>query len=884
MKNGAKKLKTLILFLIVFALSANFVFAKDYVSEKLKSGQNVIVKQVSDNPTVTIDTWIKTGSINENDKNSGVAHFLEHLFFKGTEKNPAGTFDRILESKGADTNAATSKDFTHYYITIPSKDFDLALSLHSDMLLNPLIPRKELEKERLVVLEEISKGNDSPQNVMWENMFNLIYASQEPKHPYFRPVIGKKEVIETITREEILDFYNKFYTPSNMTTVIVGDVNPEETIRKVEKYFAPQGEIKPQTEPVYPKIKPLNSILRVSKDMDVNSAYMTMVFKAPKFKDDKDGYALDVLATILGDSKSSKLNQILKEQKHLVYSISASNSAFMDDGLFAISATLEPSNLDICEKEILSEIKKIQNGGVSDDEIKKAKNMIKTDTYYSRESISNISNELGYFALFWGSGAFYDNYLNNIDKVTRADVIRVAKKYLTPSKYAISTVVPKDKELKKISHVAAAAKVPVEAEVSEQNKNTVKYLLPNSAELIIKKNTSNSIIAIDIEAKGSRIFEKIPSTGMLAASSVKQGTKKYSNSEFANLLDEKGIKLALSAGADSFSIAMQTTVNELDSALEVLDEAINNPVFSTSEVEKIKTIKEADLKKIQDNAMSIGLDEYKKLAFGGTYYGRDSKMLLKNIPSVTPDDIKEYYSTVLNPQNIVISVVGNVDEKKIIEKMNSVFSKKNSRKIDYKEEKMTTFVPQSNINAVFEKPDTQTAWVFVGYKTCPVYCEKDIATLKVINAILGEGMSSRLFQNLRDEKGLAYTVGSTVLQNVLDGSFLAYIGTNNKSIDVAKQGMINEINTLKTQYVTQKELQEAKDKILGNLIISIETNMDDASLLGYYGLIGKDINYLENYKKLISEVSQSDILEIANKYFSKPYISVVVKAPDSVLK
>ena len=282
MKNGAKKLKTLILFLIVFALSANFVFAKDYVSEKLKSGQNVIVKQVSDNPTVTIDTWIKTGSINENDKNSGVAHFLEHLFFKGTEKNPAGTFDRILESKGADTNAATSKDFTHYYITIPSKDFDLALSLHSDMLLNPLIPRKELEKERLVVLEEISKGNDSPQNVMWENMFNLIYASQEPKHPYFRPVIGKKEVIETITREEILDFYNKFYTPSNMTTVIVGDVNPEETIRKVEKYFAPQGEIKPQTEPVYPKIKPLNSILRVSKDMDVNSAYMTMVFKADR--------------------------------------------------------------------------------------------------------------------------------------------------------------------------------------------------------------------------------------------------------------------------------------------------------------------------------------------------------------------------------------------------------------------------------------------------------------------------------------------------------------------------------------------------------------------------------------------------------------------------
>ena len=145
-------------------------------------------------------------------------------------------------------------------------------------------------------------------------------------------------------------------------------------------------------------------------------------------------------------------------------------------------------------------------------------------------------------------------------------------------------------------------------------------------------------------------------------------------------------------------------------------------------------------------------------------------------------------------------------------------------------------------------------------------------------------MSSILFQNLRDEKGLAYTVGSTVLQHILDGVFVAYIGTNNQSVNVAKQGMLNEIAALRSGYVSQKELQEAKDKILGNIIISIETNMDDASLLGYWGVSGRDINYLEKYKKQISEVSQTDILEFANKYFSKPYISVVVKASDSVLK
>lgn len=878
MKKYIKSFTILMSAALFISLTPLCAQAKDYINEKLKNGQTVVVKQVSNNPTVTIDTWIKTGSINEDDKNSGVAHFLEHLFFKGTQKNPAGTFEKLLESKGAVTNAGTSKDFTHYYITIPSKDFDLALSLHSDMLLNPLIPRKEMEKERLVVLEEISKGKDSPQSVMWDNLFNLIYGSENPKHPYFRPVIGKKEVIETITREEILDFYNKFYTPSNMTTVIVGDVNPDETVKKVEEYFTREGEIKPALIPVYPKIKPLNGVLRVEADMDVNQAYMVMAFKAPKFKDDKDSYALDVLATVLGDSKSSKLNQSLKEQKHLVYGISASNSSFMDDGLFTISATLDSKNLKAVEREIFNQIDKIKKGEITDADIKKAKNMIKTDTYYSRESISNISNELGYMTMFWGSGSYYDNYLNNIDKVSRDEVIRAAKKYLTPQRYAVSTVLPKEKELKEVANVAPAVKTDVKSQILEQGDKVVKYLLPNGAELIIKKNNANSIIAINVEAKGSKIFEKIPSTGALAADVAKQGTKKYSNAEFANLLDEKGIKLGLSSGNDTFSISMQATENELDNALDVLNEVVNNPTFSSSETEKMKTLKLAQLKKINDNALSMGLDEFKRLAYPGTYYGQSASYLAYNIPKVTPDDIKAYYKSVLDPKNIVISVVGNVDDKKIINKMNSIFIPSQSEKITFKNTKMNTFVPQKITESILIKPDTQTAWVFVGYKTCPIYNEKDIATLKVINAILGEGMSSRLFKNLREEKGLAYTVGSTILQNILDGSFLAYIGTNNQSINIARDGMIKEINTLKTEYVSQKELQEAKDKILGNLIISLETNMDEASLQGWYGASERDINYLETYKNLISCVTQSDILDAANKYFSKPYIGVIVKA------
>ncbi len=155
------------IFLAVIILFTGLVsYAADCSSYKLDNGQSVIIKEVHDNPIVIIDTWIKTGSINETDENNGVAHFLEHLFFKGTTKHPANEFDQVLESKGAITNAATSKDFTHYYILIPSQYFDLALEYHSDMLQNPLIPRKELEKERKVVIEEIAKNNDRPSTTL----------------------------------------------------------------------------------------------------------------------------------------------------------------------------------------------------------------------------------------------------------------------------------------------------------------------------------------------------------------------------------------------------------------------------------------------------------------------------------------------------------------------------------------------------------------------------------------------------------------------------------------------------------------------------------------------------------------------------------------------
>ncbi len=867
-------MKKLITVLTIITLSIGTVFALEegMSINVLPSGQKVIIKEVRDNNIVKIDTWINTGSINEDDKTSGISHFLEHLFFKGTQKYPTGTMDKILDSKGAIVNAGTSKDFTHYYIQIPSKDFDLALELHADMLLNPMIPRKELERERPVVIEEISKTKDSPSNRLFDNIYKTLY--EKSNHPYKRNVIGNKDIIQNVTREEILDYYNKFYTPDAFTTVIVGDVNKEEALNKVAKAFSSKEKTK-QVKIKYPKIKSLEKIERIEDTMDINKSHMMIAFLTPKFSDTKDNYALDVLATMLSSGKSSILNQNLKENKQLVLSISSGNYSQKDSGMFYVYSTFEPSKEKMIESEIISELKKIQEGQFEDSKVQKAKNTIKTDTYYSRESISNISDDLGYDFTFANDDTYYENYLKNIDKVTKKDIINVAKKYLIPDKYAISIIRPTNfKEISNIKKVEPKQ----ENKLLEQKGNEKKVLLENGATLITKKKSTNSIIAIDITIKGSKALEKKPASAMLAALSATTGTQNYTNAEFANFLDENGIKLGISSTNDIFAIVIQTTKDNLDKALCALDEVINKPVFSDYEIKKIKERKIQELKGISDNPSSFVFDEFRKLAFLNSIYGQNSEFILKNINNVSRDDIVEFYSKIINPENMSISVVGDIDEEYINQKLNSIIKQNpNGSKFSFSNVKYSPYHPTKNIETTLYKNEVQANWMVLGYKICGVLNRKDIATLSIINSILGEGMSSRLFTKLREEKGLAYTVGSSLMTNVLDGAFVAYIGTNENSIEEAKKGILAEIETIKTEMVTTKELNDAKDKLLGKFLLSLETNMDEADLLSWYSALGRNLNAFDEYKEMIKNVSQNDIIETANKYFSKPYIYTVVK-------
>ncbi len=852
---------------VVIILFTMFVGASEYSIHKLPNGQTVVIYEIHNNPIVTIDTWIKTGSINENDTNNGISHFLEHLFFKGTKAHPTGEMERILESKGAIVNAATSKDFTHYYITIPSEDFDIAMELHSDMLLNPQIPRKELEQERKVVLEEISKDINSPAKLVYDNLNNLMYNY----HPYKRKVIGTADIVGTMRREEILDYYNKYYTPSNMITLIIGDVDTEKTINKVQELF--NQTYKKPVKNSYRKEHSIQSRRTNTEYTDTQTGYMMIGFRGENISDDTT-FALDVLAEILGGGKSSRLYRNVKEQKGLAHSISASNGSFRDDGIFYITANFSPKAAEKLEKAIFEEITNIQKYGITDEELKTAANKIIQDTYYSRESTSNIASELGYVMALTGNSDLYKNYIDGINKVSSADVRSAAQKYLGLNKSAISLVLPESMKNKgsedkaEIKHKAS--------KISEHN-GTVKYQIDNGSTLLINSNKNNNIIAINIIAKGGEFIETIPGEGTLAAETMLKGTAKYSSQELTKLMEENGIKIEPSCEEDYFVIEVQTTTAQIDKTLDILDEVLNNALYDDYEIEKKRAEILSKIKQRRDIPMNVAVEDFKTSIYENSVYSHTNKVLEKTLPSVTRTNVVNYYKRILDSKNIIVSINGNADSEKMIDRFGSMLKDKHCQKFDFSDYHVTRITSPKTTSKTIK--DLQTAWLITGWQTAGVGEKdvKDFVTLKVINTILGSGMSSRLFRNIRESDGLAYQLGSNYSPKMLGGIFMTYIGTNPSSLEQSGAKIMKEINRLKTEFVSDSELQDAKDRLKGGFILAMETNSEKASNIGFFEAYGLGYDFLNKYTKMIDEVTASDIIKVANKYFTSNIVQAVVK-------
>lgn len=417
-----------------------------------QNGHKIVIAK-KDSKMANISTWAKTGSINENKHNNGVSHFLEHLMFKGTTKYKAGVFDRTLESKGGIINAATWKDYTYYYVTIPKHSFDTAIEMHADMMVDPIIPEEEVgpafkfgsevpeqKRERYVVIEEIRMGKDNN----WRKVYSALNDALYEKHPYKREVIGTGEIIASIPRDEIMRYYQTFYSPNNLTTIVVGDFEDEEILPKLEKEFkfkdysniekCISDEKIPETINKNPK--------NIELKGDVNTGYLMAGFLCDSAKNLKETIALDVISIILGEGKSSRLQTRFIEtpKEPYVYQIETCHYQFRDGDNFFIEANFSPDKKDIFIQEIKEELEKLTS--ISKEELKKAKKRAKVNFAQEAETVSDIADSIGYYMTVCEDltpASIYLETLNNIDTKYLGEI---AAKYLNKNICSFCTLLP----------------------------------------------------------------------------------------------------------------------------------------------------------------------------------------------------------------------------------------------------------------------------------------------------------------------------------------------------------------------------------------------------------------------------------------------------------
>jgi len=419
----------------------------------LPNGLKVVTKEIKDTDVVALDIYVRVGSADEDGKNSGISHFTEHMLFKGTRGREPGEASRLIESVGGYWNGATSRDFTRYYAVVPKRYLDLALDCLADAIMNPLMLESELERERMVVVEEIRRSKDNPTSYLW----TLTYKTAFRRHPYRLPILGSRQVVEKVNRQEMLDWHHTHYIPNNMTLVICGDFKTRRILPKVKKVFSG---FRARSLPDPPAIAfPTESGWRAGKkapyepserkmkfiteERDINQTYMTISFSAPGIKSQKDVYAMDVLLYLLGMGRGSRLYQVIREQKQLASQIDVSFLTQRDPGIFVIHAIGEYEKSSRLVVAILDEIKKLREELVSAEELARAKNLLASEYIFGNETALQQANTLGFYETLTGGLKFEKTYLDEITKVERKDIRRVINRYLDIQNYNVVILKPR---------------------------------------------------------------------------------------------------------------------------------------------------------------------------------------------------------------------------------------------------------------------------------------------------------------------------------------------------------------------------------------------------------------------------------------------------------
>jgi zinc protease len=402
--------------------------------EVLSNSVRVIVQEHRASDVVALQLWIRAGARDETATELGLAHYLEHMLFKGTTSRPGGFMDREVESAGGRMNAGTSYDYTYYHMVVPVSQTLAGIDLLADISVNASLDAAVLDAEKRVVLEEMRLSEDNPRRFLARRLQETVFEG----HPYGRPVIGTPDIVRSLTRDTLLGFYRRLYRPESFTLVVAGPVASSEVLERARRVFGrlPRSGNPPLPVAAAPPLRPR----RVELERPGAQAYLAIAWHAPRI-DHADVAAVDLLVTILGQTRTSRLQRVLRDELGIVSSISTSYSPLEGAGVVGITAQLDPKNVDRVETEIVRELRRVRDGGVTEAERRRAITAAEAQYEFASETVEGRAQALGRAETVWrleGELA----YLDRVRAVTAEQIRAAATRYLDPDRYVRVTFVP----------------------------------------------------------------------------------------------------------------------------------------------------------------------------------------------------------------------------------------------------------------------------------------------------------------------------------------------------------------------------------------------------------------------------------------------------------
>lgn len=862
----------------------------DFEKYTLSNGLTVILHRDDSLPMVAVNLWYHVGSKDEEPGRTGFAHLFEHIMFEGS-KNHNLDFFAPLEKVGANINGSTTNDRTNYWTTAPSNNLELILWLESDRMGFLL---EALDQERLDLQRDVVKNErrQSYENRPYGKASLAMDAAAFPSpHPYSWPVIGSQEDLNAAALEDVQNFFKTYYAPTNASVAIAGDFDPDETKRLIETYF---GDIPPG--PAVDRVGQMNSGLTGEVRMDMRDKVqlprLSIVWPTgPMFGPDEA--PLDILASIMGEGKSSRLHKTLVYEKQIARDVMVGHYTREIAGEFIVQVTGNPGqSLDEIEEIVHAEFDRIRSEPPTQREVGRALNRFESSNVRSLERIGGFggrADQLNLFNAFTGDPGRINTDIERYRTITAEDVVRLANGALGEDRVRM-TVLPEEQ-------VTVGASADIDRAVTPISKPARSFSPP----IPQREKLANGLNVLYVEDFGlpvistSLVFQKKsvgdpldrPGLSSLTAGMLSEGTSSMSSQEIAEEMEFMGASIHSSASYEQATIWTSALTQHWDRAMEILADVTRNANFQENELERIRKERLTDLQRISDDASAIAQRASRALLYGrGTAYGNPMAGTVDSVTAITRDELVTHFRRSYGPADATLIVVGDTTKDKILDTANKHFGDWTTSNPSPRTSSPTpdTLHPTPTRIFLADKPGVAQSVIKAGHLTIDRH-DSDYYALNLLNYLFGAHFMARLNQNLRQDKGYSYGFHSAVDWSTGPSTLSAW---GSVQTEVTKESVIEVLKEFKDIHVDrlpdEEEFNDARNGLLKGFPGQFETQGQMLSQFARNVMFGLADDYYSGLVAHYEALTLDDLHRVATDRVDNDHLSLLVVGDRSVIE